>query len=164
MRATPAGGMAQGGRGVRRHPCLHATAAAFAAAFAAAACSADAAPLRPRDGEPQRARMPTTAAGSACLRRLGRAPDHRGRPAVTRPRHALPAQFDWRNPHGNGSYVTAVRNQFLPGWCGSCWAQAVTSSLSDRLKIIRIREGTHLADIDLSPQPLLDCGIADDTK
>eukprot|EP00656_Telonema_subtile_P011479 TRINITY_DN15693_c0_g1_i1.p1 TRINITY_DN15693_c0_g1~~TRINITY_DN15693_c0_g1_i1.p1 ORF type:complete len:251 (+),score=52.36 TRINITY_DN15693_c0_g1_i1:137-889(+) len=57
----------------------------------------------------------------------------------------------------DSSYVTAVRNQFLPQWCGSCWAQAVTSSLSDRFKISEIQAGQHVADVDLSPQPLLDC-------
>ena len=71
---------------------------------------------------------------------------------------------DWRNPYSNGSYVTAIRNQYLPRWCGTCWAQAVTSALSDRLKILCIRAGTNLADGNLSPQPLLDCSIADDTK
>ena len=158
--------MAQGDA-MRSRRYLHTIAATLAVALAAILeNSADAAPLRMSptaqahvaDGK-ARGR-----AGSACLQRIGRAPEPRGRPVDTRPRHSMPAQFDWRNPHGNGTYVTAVRNQFLPGWCGSCWAQAVTSSLSDRLKILRIREGKHIADIDLSPQPLLDCGIADDTK
>ena len=78
------------------------------------------------------------------------------------PRHAeLPRSFDWRNENGT-NFVTAVRNQFLPRWCGSCWAQAVTSSLSDRLKIGSIRAspggtGGGVVDVDLSPQPLLDC-------
>ena len=37
-------------------------------------------------------------------------------------------------------------------------AQAVTSSLSDRLKIAEIRSGDGgVVDVDLSPQPLLDC-------
>ena len=46
------------------------------------------------------------------------------------PLHALPTRWDGRDPYGNGSYVTAVRNQYLPRWCGSCWAQAVTSARS----------------------------------
>ena len=60
--------------------------------------------------------------------------------------------------------MTGIRNQYLPRWCGTCWAQAVTSALSDRLKIVCIRAGTNLADGNLSPQPLRDCSIADDTK
>ena len=120
----------------------------------------DAAELEPARRSASSARG--RAAGS-CLRRLGRVPG-RGLQAPALSARDLPEHFDWRNPFGNGSYVTGVRNQFLPEWCGSCWAQAVTSSLSDRLKILRIRAGMHIADIDLSPQPLLDCGIADDTK
>ena len=53
---------------------------------------------------------------------------------------------DWWNPYSNGSYVTGIRNQYLPRWCGTCWTQDVTSALSDRLKILRIRTGTNLAD------------------
>ena len=71
---------------------------------------------------------------------------------------------NWRNPYSNGSYVTGIRNQYLPHWCGSCWTQAVTSALSDRFKILRIRAGTNFADGNLSPQQLRDCSIADDTK
>ena len=48
--------------------------------------------------------------------------------------------------NSNGSYVTGIHNQYLPRWCGSCWAQVATSALSDRLKILRIPTGTNLAD------------------
>ena len=41
---------------------------------------------------------------------------------------------------------------------------ALSDALSDRLKILRIRAGTNLADGNLSLQPLLDCIITDDTK
>jgi len=52
-------------------------------------------------------------------------------------------------------YVTKIKNQLQPKFCGSCWAQAATSALSDRIKI-----GTKatLPDIDLATQVLLDCG------
>jgi hypothetical protein len=33
---------------------------------------------------------------------------------------------DWWNTYSNGSYVTGIRNQYLPHWCGSCLAQTVT--------------------------------------
>ena len=38
--------------------------------------------------------------------------------------------------------------------CGSCWAMATTSALSDRIKLLR--KGSF-PDIDLSPQVLVDC-------
>jgi len=39
---------------------------------------------------------------------------------------------------------------------GACWAFATTSSISDRIKILR---NASTVDINLSPQALLDCGI-----
>ena len=38
--------------------------------------------------------------------------------------------------------------------CGSCWAMATTSALSDRIKILRER---NYPEINLSPQVLVDC-------
>jgi len=70
---------------------------------------------------------------------------------------ALPAAFDWRNEIS----VSPVRTQFLPQWCGSCWAMAVTSALADRVMVMRSRQGTAGAPISLSPQVLLDCGWTD---
>jgi len=65
----------------------------------------------------------------------------------------LPTSFDWRNVNGV-VYSTPIRNQFLPKFCGSCWAFAVTSSMSDRIKI-----GMNASSIDvqIAPQVLLDC-------
>jgi|EP00769_Ergobibamus_cyprinoides_P000499 hypothetical protein len=48
-----------------------------------------------------------------------------------------------------------IRNQHLPFGCGSCWAHAVTTSLSARLRITR---GDDVPFITLSPQYLLNCG------
>ena len=39
----------------------------------------------------------------------------------------IPASFDWRTVPG---VVSPIRSQYLPEWCGSCWAHAVTSSRS----------------------------------
>lgn len=64
----------------------------------------------------------------------------------------LPREFDWRNVHGT-SFVTAVRNQQLPRICGSCWAHAPTSALSDRLLVLSGEAGVHT---QLAPQVLLD--------
>jgi hypothetical protein len=50
---------------------------------------------------------------------------------------------NWRKPYSRGSYVTGIRNKYLPHWCFTCWSQDVTSALSDRLKILLIRVGTN---------------------
>ncbi|GMH43284.1 hypothetical protein BSKO_11206 [Bryopsis sp. KO-2023] len=65
----------------------------------------------------------------------------------------LPQSFFWGNVDGV-NYLTESRNQHLPEYCGSCWAFASTSVLSDRIKIKRRAE---FPDIRLSPQVLLNC-------
>ena len=55
----------------------------------------------------------------------------------------------------NGTnYLNPVRSQYSPHSCGSCWAHATTSALSDR---IRIRRNNKFPHIILSPQVLLSC-------
>jgi len=66
----------------------------------------------------------------------------------------LPQQLDWRYLNGK-VYVTKIKNQLQPKFCGSCWAMAATSALSDRMKIAL---NATLPDIDLATQVLLDCG------
>jgi len=68
---------------------------------------------------------------------------------------AVPADFDWRSSRGR-SFLTPVANQFLPLYCGSCWAFSAAGVLSDRLNILRLNSGVT-SPIVLSPQPLLDC-------
>jgi len=67
--------------------------------------------------------------------------------------NGIPAQWIWNNISGN-NFLTQVRNQHIPTYCGSCWAHAATSSLSDRIKIAR--EGAW-PDINLSPQMMISC-------
>ena len=46
------------------------------------------------------------------------------------------------------------RNQHIPQYCGSCWAQAASSTLSDRIKIAR---NAAWPDINIAPQNLVSC-------
>ena len=65
----------------------------------------------------------------------------------------LPTSFDWGNVDGV-NYLTNIRQQHNPQYCGSCWAHAATSALSDRIKIAR---NAQWPDINLSPQVLVSC-------
>ncbi|CEG36181.1 protein-l-isoaspartate o-methyltransferase [Plasmopara halstedii] len=73
----------------------------------------------------------------------------------------LPDNWDWRNYNGTGiSLTTSVMNQMVPRACGSCWAFATVSALSDRIRIARYRKTGRLdTEVLLSPQVLLDCGM-----
>jgi len=57
------------------------------------------------------------------------------------------------------NYLTNVRNQHVPSYCGSCWAHSPTSALSDRIKIMR---KAAWPDVNLSPQVLISCETVDD--
>lgn len=70
---------------------------------------------------------------------------------------ATPKAKDWRDVDGK-TLVTVVKNQHIPQYCGSCWAQAATSSLSDRIKIQR--DGAF-PDINISPQVVVSCSDDD---
>ena len=49
---------------------------------------------------------------------------------------AVPDEWRWDDVNGV-NYLTVARNQHIPVYCGSCWAVAATSALSDRIKIMR---------------------------
>jgi len=47
----------------------------------------------------------------------------------------LPANVDWRDKDGK-NWLTWNKNQHIPRYCGSCWAQGTTSSIADRFQIL----------------------------
>lgn len=65
----------------------------------------------------------------------------------------LPTNWQWSDVNGT-NYLTNVRNQHVPQYCGSCWAHAATSSFSDRIKIMR---NAAWPDINIAPQVLISC-------
>ena len=74
-------------------------------------------------------------------------------PSATVKLENLPFSFDWRKVNGT-VFVTKIHFQSVPKYCGSCWAFAVTSALSDRIKIL---QRAQEVDINLSVQALIDC-------
>lgn len=65
----------------------------------------------------------------------------------------IPQEWLWNNVNDT-NYLTNVWNQHIPQYCGSCWAHAATSVISDRIKIAR---NAAWPDINISPQPLISC-------
>jgi len=70
----------------------------------------------------------------------------------------VPDQWLWNDINGV-NYLTNLRNQHIPQYCGSCWAHAATSALSDRIKIAR---NAQFPDINISPQVVISCSMEDD--
>jgi cathepsin X len=70
----------------------------------------------------------------------------------------LPANWHWGNVNST-NFLCTTKNQHIPQYCGSCWAQSTTSTISDRIAIMR---GGVFPEIDISPQILLTCDMADD--
>ena len=94
--------------------------------------------------------------GQACrIRNPNRAAPRIHTPLL--PVNDLPTEKLWNKVDGT-SYLTNVRNQHVPQYCGSCWAHAATSALSDRIKIAR---QAAWPDINISPQVIISCETTD---
>lgn len=65
----------------------------------------------------------------------------------------LPHSYDIRNISGR-NYMSLLRQQHLPQYCGACWAFATTSALSMRYNLAR---GASYPLVELSPQNLISC-------
>ena len=94
--------------------------------------------------------------GAPCLIRSENPPAPHVRKALQHVED-LPEQFLWNDVNGT-NYLTNVFNQHVPTYCGSCWAHAATSALSDRIKIAR---NAAWPDINISPQPVISCETTD---
>lgn len=83
---------------------------------------------------------------------------HVKEPLEVTPMADLPKNYFWGNVNGT-NFLTYQRNQHIPIYCGSCWAFASTSALSDRIKIAR---KAQWPDINLAPQVLISCELPDE--
>jgi len=71
-----------------------------------------------------------------------------------------PESWDVRDIEGV-NFATLDKNQHIPTYCGSCWAQAVTSALSDRINMKRTNSFPKTV---LAAQALLNCVSANETN
>ena len=66
----------------------------------------------------------------------------------------VPKAWDWGNVNGV-NYLSWNKNQHIPVYCGSCWAQGTTSSIADRFNIKM--NNMNPTPIALSAQVIVNC-------
>merc|ERR1712176_396702 len=66
----------------------------------------------------------------------------------------LPAVVDWRNMDGK-NYLSWNKNQHIPQYCGSCWAQGSTSAIADRFNILN--KDLPASPVALDAQTIVNC-------
>jgi len=76
-----------------------------------------------------------------------------GKPLEVISKADLPDNWSWNDINGT-NFLTVIRNQHIPQYCGSCWAFGSTSALSDRIKIAR---NAQWPDFELAPQVVISC-------
>jgi cathepsin X len=70
---------------------------------------------------------------------------------------SLPPSFFWGDIDGT-NFLSPVRNQHIPVYCGSCWAHASTSTMTDRFTIEHDAATKFPGPTLLSVQNVIDCG------
>jgi len=70
----------------------------------------------------------------------------------------LPDSIDWRDYNGV-NYLSWTKNQHIPIYCGSCWAQGTTSALADRFNILNWLKSNDISEpqVALSAQVVVNC-------
>jgi cathepsin X len=66
----------------------------------------------------------------------------------------VPDALDWRNVNGS-NFLSWNKNQHIPKYCGSCWAQGSTSALADRFNIIMKNKSP--TPVALNAQVIVNC-------
>jgi cathepsin X len=66
----------------------------------------------------------------------------------------VPDNLDWRNMNGT-NFLSWNKNQHIPVYCGSCWAQGSTSALADRFNILL--KDTSATPVALDAQVIVNC-------
>jgi len=78
----------------------------------------------------------------------------------------IPKTMDWRAYAQDGvfdgkpiNYLSWTKNQHIPYYCGSCWAQGMTSATADRFNVMHIRDNGQYptSPIALAAQVIVDC-------